>query len=151
MGLKLQDEIIPEFFIQLEEMEDCPKNSEELVGSFHSRGINMRYLGRITTEISHNFIKELAVREILASALTVLIRDGLSFLTEEANGFSVEDVKKCILHYLNEVLSQVERPSSKKVWEFLTDLIRKKYGITIERDIIENINLPGFLISVCGY
>ncbi len=65
LGLKLQDEIIPEFFIQLEEMEDCPKNSEELVGSFHIRGINIRYLGRITTDVSHNFIKELRLERSL--------------------------------------------------------------------------------------
>ena len=36
------------------------------------------------------------------------------------------------------------------VWEFLTDLIRKKYGITIEKDIIKDIHLPGFLITLCS-
>jgi len=30
----------------------------------------------------------------------------------------------------------------------LTDLIRKKYGITIEKDIIENIHLSGFLLAL---
>jgi len=69
------------------------------------RGINRKYLGKMTTEVDYNFFKELAVREILASSLTILIRDGLSFLTEEASGFTIKDVKKCILHYLNEVLT----------------------------------------------
>jgi len=105
VGLKLQDEIIVNFFQELEDLDDGPKNSKELTHAFHKRGINIRYLGRMATEIKHNFLKEIAVREILARAIKVLIRDGLSFLKDEPNGFTIEDVKKCVLHYLNEILT----------------------------------------------
>jgi len=78
-----------------------------------SRGINERYLGRLATQCQHNFVKEMAVREILAIGMEVLVKDGLSFLRDEPNGYTLDDVKKCVLHYLNEILTTKDRPSSK--------------------------------------
>lgn len=89
----------------MEAMLVTPKSHEQLIEAFHSTGVNMRYLGQMANDISFNFLKELAVREILVLALDILIRDGLSFLIEEANGFRETDVRKCVLHYLNEMLS----------------------------------------------
>ena len=120
----------------MEELEICPKNSEELNFFMKQRGINLRYLGRMATECEYNFLKELAVREILALSIKVLVRDGLSFLRDEPNGYTMEDVKKCVLHYLNEIFTLEERASSKQLWSFVTDLIRSKFGITLEKDII---------------
>jgi hypothetical protein len=54
----------------------------------------MRYLGKIALHVSHNFIKELAVREVVVRTIKVLIRDGLSFLIEDEKGFNHEDVRK---------------------------------------------------------
>ena len=100
-----------------------PRNCHELTESMHRRGINMRFLGRVATEAKHNFHRELAVREIFARSIKVLIRDGLSFLKEEPSGFTIVDVKKCVLYYFNEIFSNETRETSTSIWESLTDLV----------------------------
>lgn len=57
-------------------------NSEDLKNEMHKRGINMRYTGRLVLDCKHNFIKELAVREVLSRSIKVLVRDSLTFLRE---------------------------------------------------------------------
>lgn len=101
-----------------------PRTSDELTEVMHKRGINMRFLGRIATDADHNYHRELAVREILSRAMKVLIRDGLSFLKDEPNGFTVDDVKKCVLYYYNELLSKYKSESSDGIWESLSELVR---------------------------
>jgi len=71
--------------------------SRDLTELMHTRGINMRYLGRLVLDCKHNFAKELAVREVLARSVKVLIRDGLSFLREQATGTYEQDCKKLII------------------------------------------------------
>jgi len=79
-----------------------------------------------------------------------LIRDGLSFLIEDENGFNHEDVRKSILHYFNEIFTLDERKSSAKTWEYITSNARKKFGITVEKDSLERTHATGLLISLCS-
>ena len=78
----------------------------------HSRGINMRYLGRLTTESKFNHIRELAVIEILSRCIKVLIKDGMTFLSDEdesMTSITVLNLKKTILHYFNEIFNNNEQ------------------------------------------
>lgn len=132
-------------------MVEAPRDTEELLNLIREHGINVRYLGRFATEIEHNHLRELATREIIARSIKVLVRDGLSFLRDEPNGFTKEDIKKCVIHYLNEIFTRDNRESSIKVWEFLTETIRKKFDVFIEKDIIEKINVRALVYSVAKY
>ena len=123
--------MIPKLLKDIQNFDHNPRTSFELTTLMHNRGINMRYLGRIALDASYNYVRELAVREILSRSIKVLIRDGLSFLKEEPNGFNQIDIKKCILHYLNEVFTSEERQSSKIIWEFLSDLVSIRILIII--------------------
>lgn len=109
---------------ELKNLREEPRTSQELTSSMHKHGINMRLLGRVAIEATFNFHRELAVREIVARSIKVLIRDGLSFLKDEPNGFSVEDVKKCVLYYYNEIFTKEGRQSSVSIWESLTELVQ---------------------------
>lgn len=75
----------------------------------HARGIGTAFLGKIAVLGKHNFTRELAVREVLARTIKMLIRDGLSFLVEDSADFSHDDVRKCILHYFNEIFTLEDR------------------------------------------
>ena len=126
-----------------------PLDSRQLSKEMHAQGISMKFLGRIALTTNHNFIKELAVREVLVRTVKILIRDGLSFLIEDENGFNHEDVRKSILHCFNEIFTLDERKSSMKTWEYITENARKKYGITVEKDTLERTHTTGLLISLC--
>ena len=72
-------------------------------------------------------------------------------MREEPNGFNKNDVKKCVIHYLNEIFTKDDRESSIKVWEFLTETIRKKFDVFIEKDIIQKVNLRALCYRVAKY
>ena len=84
---------------------------------------------------------------MLGRTIKILIRDGLSFLLEDSS-FSEIDIKKCIVHYLTEIFRVEDKQDSKKIWNFLTDQIRKKYQVTIERDSLSKLHIPMLLKSI---
>ena len=108
---RLRDMTILMFVNELNNMEVVPNSSQSLTEMMHSRGINMRYLGRISLEVKHNFIRELIVREALSRSIKVLIRDGQSFLKDQTNDESGLDAKKLLIQYLNEIFTSENRPS----------------------------------------
>jgi hypothetical protein len=60
-----------------------PLNGEQLSRAMHSRGINLRYIGRICTQADLNHIRELCVIEVIARSAKLLIKDGLTFLADD--------------------------------------------------------------------
>ena len=71
-------------------------------------------------------MRELAVREMLARTIKVLIRDGLSFLVEPDE----EDAKAVVVHYLNECLTRVESDAHVTIWKYIDELLFKKYAFS---------------------
>jgi hypothetical protein len=60
-----------------------------------------------------NHIRELCVIEVIARSAKLLIKDGLTFLADdEEAGFRSENIKKCVLHYLLEILNYQSDHSS---------------------------------------
>lgn len=112
VSIKLQERIIPQFVNELTNLTIMPLDGRQLTNEMHKRGIGMSFLGKIAVMGKHNFTRELAVREVLTRTIKMLIRDGLSFLVEDSVGFSHEEIKKCILHYFNEIFTLEERASS---------------------------------------
>ena len=54
-------------------------------------------------------MREMAVVEVIARSAKVLIKDGLTFLADdEEAGFKSENIKKCVLHYLQEIFNMDE-------------------------------------------
>ncbi len=46
------------------------------------------------------------VTEVIARSAKVLIKDGLTFLADdEEAGFKSHNIKKCVLHYLQEIFN----------------------------------------------
>eukprot|EP00743_Colponemidia_sp_Colp-15_P010245 GILK01011263.1.p1 GENE.GILK01011263.1~~GILK01011263.1.p1 ORF type:complete len:1014 (+),score=191.11 GILK01011263.1:62-3103(+) len=144
----LHDTVIPECFRDYDGVTEAPLTGRVVTNEFHHRGINMRFLGRMAVEAPHNHVRELAVREILARTIKVLIRDGLSFLTEDPNGFVEMDAKKMVIHYLNEVFTAENRESSMTIWDYITDLVHKKFNITIDKDVLNKIHRGGLVLSI---
>lgn len=51
----------------------------------------------------------MAVIEVIARSAKLLIKDGLTFLADdEEAGFKAENIKKCILHYFQEIFNMDE-------------------------------------------
>jgi hypothetical protein len=104
-----------------------------------------------------NHIRELCVIEIIARSAKLLIKDGLTFLADdEEAGFKTENIKKCVLHYLLEIFNYDEAAagtsqvsSTQNIWDFVTEHARKKFQVTVERDILGKINMSSLLISLC--
>jgi protein TIF31 len=78
----LQEKVIPEFINELTDMTVLPLDGRQLVREMHRRGINSTFLGKIAVLSAYNFTRELAVREVLTRTIAMLVRDGLSFLSD---------------------------------------------------------------------
>lgn len=138
----------------------------------------MRHLGKICTNVrllnqqySYIFqvqlyhIREMAVIEVIARSAKLLIKDGLTFLADDEDaGFKSDNIKKCILHYLLEIFNMDEyrQTSTQNIWDFITEHVmliyhllilyqaRKKFQITVERDVLHKIHLNSLLSRVCN-
>lgn len=85
----------------------------------------------------------------------MLIKDGLVFLSEDENaGFTQNNIKKCVQHYIHEIFNHSEDGNSNQptavqnIWDFISDHARKKYGITIEKDVLQRVHLNSLFASI---
>ena len=49
-----------------ENLEEIPLSSRQLKGVLHSHGVNIRYLGRVTSQLTQHHIKSLCITEMIA-------------------------------------------------------------------------------------
>jgi len=119
----LREDVINRLIVEVDNFDILMKNMREFCALLHKRGINLRYLGIIATDSKHNFVRELAIREIIARSVKALIREGLYFLKKQTGGEYEADTKKFIVYYLNEIFTMKERDSSTNIWQLLTDLV----------------------------
>lgn len=90
----------------LNNVDEDPLSSEELKKVLHSRGIPLRYLGKICTGAGLNHTREIAVIEVISRAAKTLIKDGLIFLSEDEEAeFSNLNIRKSVHHYLKEIFN----------------------------------------------
>jgi len=150
-GQKVRDEQIDQLVEDLNSVDVDPLTPQQLKQVLHSRGISIRNLGQICTKAQLNNVREIAVTDILARSIKLLCKDGLSFLAEDSEtGYTSANIKKYILHYFVEIFAQEEfKGSSQHLWDFVTEHARKKYQVTVERDILSKIHLNSLLLNVC--
>lgn len=66
----------------------------------------MRHLGLVCTKAELNHIRELCVIEVIARSAKLLVKDGLTFLSEDEDaGFKSANIKQCVLHYMHEIFN----------------------------------------------
>lgn len=61
-----------------ENLEEIPLSSRQLKGVLHSYGVNMRYLGRVTSQLTQHHIKSLCMLEMLARVAKNIYNDQIS-------------------------------------------------------------------------
>lgn len=91
-----------------------------------------------------NHSREMLVIEIISRAAEKLVRDGLLFLSEdEAEQFNLQNIKKCLKHYINEIFSDAssDSPGEQVIWDFISDHVWQKYGISLKKDILSKVHL----------
>lgn len=111
----------------------------------------MRHLGLVCTKADLNHIRELCVIEVITRSAKLLVKDGLTFLADdEEAGFQVANIKKCVLHYLLEIFNAEDSTASsaQSIWDFITEHARKKFSVTIERDVLTKVNMHGLFLSL---
>ena len=67
---------------ELNEIDEDPLSAKDLSDLFHSRGLNMRHLGKVCSDSQLNHTRELLVIEVISRCAKLLIRDGLAVLAE---------------------------------------------------------------------
>mgnify|MGYP001111039649 FL=1 len=137
----MQDIIIPRLINDLNTQECEVLTGDELTEEMHSRGINLRYLGRIAKECTLNHVRELGVREIIARVTKTLIRDDLSFLSE----FTEENAIATFVTYFNSIFGSELNENTERVWSFIQDLSLKKFDFELEDSIKNKLYMPGLL------
>ena len=93
----MKTDFITNLLDDLNNVDEDPLSPEELKELMHQRGIPLRHLGKICTVSTLNHTREIAVTEVIARSAKILIKDGLTFLSEdEDSGFSFNNARKCL-------------------------------------------------------
>ena len=61
-----------------ENLEEIPLSSRQLKGVLHSHGVNMRYLGRVASQLAQHHIKSLCLTEMIARTAKNLYNEQIS-------------------------------------------------------------------------
>lgn len=144
-------------------------DTSKLVMSLHSKGINIRLIGKLVTEVEHNHIREMVVIEILTRVIKTIIRDGMRHLNQDEDEyleenkdiepeqreppkkFNIGSLRMCILNCFNEIFNNDDESfTSMKIWDYISEKSRKKFNINIERDILKKIHLNSLVLNLCS-
>ena len=109
----------------------------------------------------------MVVIEIVSRCAKLLIRDGLAVLAEteaspgdlvQSDGkegkqskYTSQNVKKLILHYIHQIFSfeNVETgAAATTIWDFLTEHSRRKFFLSIDRDVLTKVHLNSLLANI---
>ena len=140
----IRNDFVDELITELNLNQDYMLIDAEHLGLLaHSKGINIRFLGRITYQANFGYIREIAVILILSRSIKRLILNILNTMNEN------EDPKEIVISYLNQFLSVSETSTSKILWDHLSEYIQSHWDIVIERSVLIKLHLPSLLIAVC--
>jgi tetratricopeptide (TPR) repeat protein len=150
---RLHHTVIPDLISDLDADRATPEASEDLVDELRVRGVSERYLGLIAGGASAAHVRELAVRAVLVRVLATLLRDGLSFASEEAPMEDAASVARgVVLRYLNEAFgADQESPDAQRLWEAVGDLSATKYHYRVVPTDRARVYLPAVARDVCRF
>jgi len=118
-------------------------DAEHLARLMHSKGTNLRFIGKLAFQASFNYIREITVITIISRGIKHLVLNALREI--DAN----DDPRDVLISWLNKLLSVSENAISKIAWEQLADYIQTKWDVSIERSVLIKIHMPALLIAVC--
>lgn len=170
-SLRISDELIPQLVKDLNELEEDPLSPTELQQLMHARGLCMRHLGKVCSEASLNHTRETLVIEVISRCAKLLIRDGLATLAEQRatvnmleddasaeeikevaeNQFTSTNIKKTVLTYIHQIFDLQNVGSgaaATSIWDFLTEHARRKFFLTVEREMLTRVHLNGLLKNI---
>lgn len=140
---RLKGTVIDEFIKELDAMENFTLiDAEHLATLAHSKGINIRLLGKLTFAPESNYVREIAVVLILSRAVKHLV---LNALAKAETGNS----KEIIISYLNHLLSVSGSVVCKRAWEQLSEYVRVHWNVLIDHSALGRIHMPSVGIAVC--
>ncbi len=118
-------------------------DAEHLASLAHSRGINLRFLGRVVFQASCEYVRQIAVAMLLSRGIKRMLQAELARLELS------DDPRDLIVSYLNSVLSVADTETGKVLWDQLTDYIRQHWDVSIERTVLAKLHLPSLAIATC--
>lgn len=143
-----------------------PIDGATLTSVMHTRGINMRYLGRVTTECQKVFpsIADICIREMICRAARYIFNDYISVQKES-------DLASATAHFLKQFFNRssfsskgsksgidpekIEADESKGelthhlIWFKIRELVKKKYQYTLPENIPASMFEIATLRSLC--
>jgi len=140
----IRNEFVDELINDLNTTQDYMLlDAEHLARLAHSKGINVRFLGRLTFQASCNYVREIAVILILSRSIKHIILDALNRVD------SSDDPREVILSYINHILTIADTNTSKLLWEQLSEYIRANWDVSVEKTVLGKLHMPALAISVC--
>ena len=118
-------------------------DSEHLAKLAHSKGINMRFLGKVVYQANFAYIRQIAITMIIARSIKRLVLNALNSIKDD------DDPKDIMITYLNQLLSVSETAVSRALWDQLTEYIREHWDIVVERGVLMKLHMPSLTIAVC--
>ena len=79
--------------------------------------------------------------------------DGAESTPEQTTKYTSTNVKKLILHYIHQIfdINNVETGSAATtIWDFLTEHSKRKFYLTINRDVLTKVHLNSLLSNILG-
>lgn len=118
-------------------------DAEHLAQLAHSKGINLRHLGRLTYQASCNYVKEIALILVISRGIKNLVREALAGIELS------QDPRDVVVSYLNHLLSVAETTVSRKVWEQLGEHVQTHWAVRVEKSALGKVHMPSLAIAVC--
>lgn len=117
-------------------------DAEHLARLAHSKGINIRFLGKLAFQASFNYVREITVILIISRAVKRLVLNALNEM--DAN----DNPRDVLISYLNKLLSVSESSGSRWAWDQLSNCIQTHWNVTVERSVLAKVHMPSLLVAV---
>jgi hypothetical protein len=145
-SLHLREVVILKFMRDVDDLVVDVHSGGDLRDEMHSRGINMRYLGRIMSQTSLRHVREVCLREVLARSIKTLIRDGLGMMFEvDRNPIHL------FVEYVNKIFGgDVPSENTLEMWRLISKLSFEKFGVQVDVSLKSRMYLPALVHSVAS-
>jgi hypothetical protein len=65
-------------------------------------------------------------------------------------GITNAAIKSYLLNFFNETLSPLRIEAADKLWDFISDRAKKRFGISIDKEILPKLHLNALVMSVAA-
>jgi protein TIF31 len=135
---------LPRIIYDFGSLELSPIDGQTLTDFMHSRGINMRHIGRLailSKSLMH--IHSLCIQEMVVRAAKRIIRAVMSKCS------SMSDKAAALAGTLNCLLGAEGSPDAKKLWDWIHLFVKKRFDFTFSPSIRTEIRHLALLRDLC--